>query len=208
MLSLSCNEAARRSTWTCLSCATLPRTSQALIAMSSRPLAAQGHQRKHSSSKTPSSPNDDSRAITAPAEAPTTEAKPVVKEGAERRSSTRLGRRKYKDSTQEVSGKPKSGTQQNLPSVPATRHLPPAGGSHCNIGPILTSCSPHLRYPHSIIFLNPQTNISHRSLPIYILRNYLLLNLQPQKASETPPSRRHLHHILRSREPRSCLPPQ
>ena len=138
MLSISCNEAARRSTWMCLSCSALPRTSQALIAMCSRPLPVHGHQRKHSSSKTPSSPSDDSRAIATPSEAPTTEAKPIVKEGPERRSSTRLGRRKYKDITQEALGRPKTGPQKNLPSVPATRHLPPVGELDYRLGPILT----------------------------------------------------------------------
>ena len=127
MLSFSWSEPAWRSTWTCLSCSALPRTSQALMAMSSRPLAVHRHQRKHSSSKTPSSPSDNSRAITTPSEAPSTEAKPITKEGTERRSSTRLGRRKSKDITQEALRRSKTGLQPNLPSVPPTRHLPPVG---------------------------------------------------------------------------------
>lgn len=127
MLSLSCNEAARRSTWTCLSCSALPRTSQALMAITSRPLAVRTHQRKHSSSKTPSSPSDDPRAIATPAEAPTTEAKPIAKVDTEKRSNTRLSRRKSKEITQEAFGRTKPGPQPNLPSVPSTQHLDPAG---------------------------------------------------------------------------------
>lgn len=143
MLSLSCNEAARRSTWTCLSCSALPRTSQALMAITSRPLAVRTHQRKHSSSKTPSSPSDDPRAITTPAEAPTTEAKPVAKVDTEKRSSTRLSRRKSKEITQEALGRTKPGPQPNLPSVPSTQHLDPAGELyhilHLYPGPLLTT---------------------------------------------------------------------
>lgn len=158
MLSLSCNEAARRSAWTCLSCS-LPRTPQALMAMSSHPLAVhshQRHQRKHSSSKTPSSPSDDSRAITTPSEAPTAKAKPVTKEGTERRSSTRLGRRKYKDVTQEASGRSKTGLQQNLPSVPPTPHLPPVGESIPKIS--VLPCRPtdlRSRCSRSIVLFDP-----------------------------------------------------
>ena len=101
------------------------------MAITSRPLAVRTHQRKHSSSKTPSSPSDESNPIATPSEAPTTEAKSGLKMGAEKRPSARLGRRKLKDITQETLGKTKTGPQLNLPSVPSTQHLHPTGELDC-----------------------------------------------------------------------------
>lgn len=126
-MSLCSNALARRNPWTCLSCSTIARTFQVLIAGSASRSQARMHQRKHSSSKTPSSPKDDSRAITTPTEAPTKEAKPGPKDSTEKRPGTRISRRKSKDGPQDVTGKPRNELTLSLPSVPSTTHLHPSG---------------------------------------------------------------------------------
>ncbi|KAF6231247.1 hypothetical protein HO173_010579 [Letharia columbiana] len=123
MLSLYSSEFVRRSTWTCLSCSALSRTSQTLIASPPNRLPAHDHQRKHSSSKTPSAPKDETRAITTPSEAPSKDAKAAVKEGTEKRPNTRISKRKSKDSIQDTAGKSSNELTFNLPSVPTTNHL-------------------------------------------------------------------------------------
>lgn len=123
MLSLYSSEFVRRSTWTCLSCSALSRTSQTLIASPPNRLPAHDHQRKHSSSKTPSPPKDETRAITTPSEAPSKDAKAAVKEGIEKRPNTRISKRKSKDSIQDTAGKSSNELTFNLPSVPTTNHL-------------------------------------------------------------------------------------
>ena len=127
MLSLYSSEFVRRSTWTCLSCSAFPRRSQALIAGAPSPSLAHVHQRKHSSSKAPSPPEDDARAITTPSDAPSKDAKPVVKASTEKRPSTRISKRKSKDSLQDTAGKSSNELTFNLPSVPTTNHIHPIG---------------------------------------------------------------------------------
>lgn len=81
------------------------------------------HQRKHSSSKTPSPPKDEPRAITTPSDAPSKDAKPVAKESTEKRPSTRISKRKSKDGIQDTARKSKNEFTFDLPSVPTTNHL-------------------------------------------------------------------------------------
>ncbi|MCJ1450589.1 hypothetical protein MMC28_000922 [Mycoblastus sanguinarius] len=126
MLSLYSNELARRSTWTCLSCSALSRTSQALISSPAGRSSAGIHQRKHSSSKTSSSPKDEPTAIATPSEAPAKEAKPGIKDGVEKRSGARVSKRKSKDGIPETAGKINHEMALNLPSVPSTQHLHPS----------------------------------------------------------------------------------
>lgn len=127
MLSLYSSEFVRRGTWTCLSCSALSRTSQALIAGPPNHSPTHVHQRKHSSSKTPSSPKAETRAITTTSDDPSKDAKPVVKESTEKRPSTRISKRKLKDGVQDSAGKDNNELTFNLPSVPTTEHLHAAG---------------------------------------------------------------------------------
>ena len=127
MLSLYSSEFVRRGTWTCLSCSALSRTSQALIAGPPSHSPTNVHQRKYSSSKTPSSPKDETSAITTTADDPSKDGKPVVKESIEKRPSTRISKRKPKDSAQVTAGKNSNEMTFNLPSVPTTNHLHAAG---------------------------------------------------------------------------------
>ena len=117
MLSRYSNELARRSTWTCISCAAATRTSQALIAGSPKRSPAHEHQRKHSSSKTSSSPKDESRAIATPSEAPSKKPKSAAQEIMEKRPSSGVSRRKSNNNDLSL----------NLPSVPSTGHVHPLG---------------------------------------------------------------------------------
>lgn len=138
MFSVSLNDAARRGTWTCLSCSTLPWGFQAWITNSSRPLT---RQRKHSSSKPSSSPKDESSAIANPSEAPASdvpasdvsaseapakEAKSSAKERTKQGTSSRVGRRSSKNITPGVD-KGRNEALLNLPSVPSTQNLKPQG---------------------------------------------------------------------------------
>ena len=127
MLSLYSSEFIRRNTWTCLSCSALSRISQTPIAGPPNRSSANAHQRKHSSSKTPSPPKHETRAITAPSDKPSKDSKPVGKESAEKRPSTRIGKRMPKDGIHDVTGKSSSELTFNLPSVPKTNHLHAAG---------------------------------------------------------------------------------
>lgn len=120
MLSLYSSELVRRSTWTCLSCSPLSRT---LIAGPQNASPAHVHQRKHSSSKTPSPPKDETGAIATPSDTPSKDAKPLIKESTEKRPSTRISKRKSKDGVQEMAGKGSNELTFNLPSVPTTNHL-------------------------------------------------------------------------------------
>ena len=130
-MSLYSSQVIRRSPWTCLSCSTVAKTSQALVNGSTSRSPVYLHQRKHSSSKTPSQPKDDSRAISAPTEAPTEapseEASPTAKETVEKRPSSRFGRRKSKHGPQDATKQPAHELSLNLPSVPSTAHLHPSG---------------------------------------------------------------------------------
>ena len=117
MLSRYSNELARKSTWTCISCATATRTSQALITGSTKQSPAHVHQRKHSSSKTSSSPKDESRAIATPSEAPSKKPKSAAQEVMEKRPSSGASRRKSNNNDLSL----------NLPSVPSTGHVHPLG---------------------------------------------------------------------------------
>ena len=124
MLSRYSNEFVRKGTWTCLSCSSGTRVSQALLAGSTNRSSAQTHQRKHSSSKTPNSPKHEPRAIATPSEAPTKDAKPVAKQG----SSTKVNKRKSKDGFQDTAAKGIPNMSfMNLPNVPSTGHLHDAG---------------------------------------------------------------------------------
>ncbi|KAL6715641.1 hypothetical protein ACLMJK_006602 [Lecanora helva] len=116
-MSLCSGQVIRRNPWTCFSCASLARTPQVLVTGSKSRTAT--HQRKHSSSKTPNQPKDDTRAISAPTEAPT-------KETTDKRPSSRFGRRKSKDGVQDMTKKANNDTSLNLPSVPSTAHLHPS----------------------------------------------------------------------------------
>lgn len=130
MLSLYSSEFLRRNTWTCLSClscSTLFRISQAPVAGPPYPSPANAHQRKHSSSKTPSSPKDESPAMTTPSDTPGKDNKPAVKENVEKRPSTRISKRKSKDGIPDLAGKSSNELTFNLPSVPKTNHLHAVG---------------------------------------------------------------------------------
>lgn len=126
MLSFSLNDAARRGTWTCLSCSTLPVGLQTWITSSSRQLAPAAHQRKHSSSKPSSSPKDESSVITTPSEASAKGAKSAVKGRTEHGTSSRASRRKSKDITHGAD-KGRNEAFLNMPSVPSTQSLKPQG---------------------------------------------------------------------------------
>ncbi len=132
-MSLCSTQIARRNPWTCLSCTSLTRTSQALIVGSNNRSPARIHQRKHSSSKTPNPSKDDPRAIATPTEAPTKDAKPAGKKSAEKRPSTRINRQKSKDGTTEAE-RVSNRMALSLPSVPPTTHLHPSGTcfNHCS----------------------------------------------------------------------------
>ena len=125
MLSHSLNDAARRGAWTCLSC------SKAWIVSPSRPLTARTHQRHHSSSK-PSSPpeNGSTRAVADPGEAPSKEAATpaAAKERSDQhQTSTRVGRRKAKDTIPQEAGRSKNEISLKTPSAPSTQALKPQG---------------------------------------------------------------------------------
>jgi len=126
-MALCSSQVIRMNPWTCLSCSTLTRTTQALITGSTSRSPAHIHQRKHSSSKTPSPPKDDSRVIATHAEASTKEAKTATKEGAEKRPSARISKRKPRDGLQDNTKKYGDELALNLPSVPSTTHLHPSG---------------------------------------------------------------------------------
>ena len=119
MLASSCNDIARRSAITCLSCSGLGRTSHVFISTSLQ-APTRIHQRKYSSSKPSSASKSEPQT---PSDAP--EAK-VPSPESSRRSSTRL-RRKARDSTREPLIGSVDGTKYNLPSVPSTQHLHPLG---------------------------------------------------------------------------------
>ena len=127
MLSLYSSEFIRRSTWTCVSCSAISRSSQALLTGSPDQSPAHVHQRKHSSSKAPSPPKDESQAITTPSDAANKEAKSVLKENTEKRPGTRITKRKSKDGMQDIAGKGNHEMVFNLPSVPTTNHLHAVG---------------------------------------------------------------------------------
>ena len=127
-MSLYSSQIIRRSPWTCLSCSTLTTAAQTLAVSSTvRSSPARIHQCKSSSSKAPSSPKNESRALTAPAKSPPKETLPLVKDGADKRSHSRFGRRKSKDVVREVEVKANMDTTINVPSVPTTTHLHPSG---------------------------------------------------------------------------------
>lgn len=125
-MSLCSTQIARRTPWTCLSCTSLIKTSQALVAGPISGSQARIHQRKHSSSKTSSPPKDEPRAIATPTEAPTKDAKPAGKKSTEKRPSTRIGRQKSKEGIQEAANASDE-MSLSLPSVPATSHLHRSG---------------------------------------------------------------------------------
>ncbi|KAL9098295.1 MAG: hypothetical protein Q9163_006024 [Psora crenata] len=124
MLFLYSNELARRSTWTCLSCTA--RSSGALLATTKGRTSTPIHQRKYSSSKTPSQPKDETRVIAAAPKASSGEAQPATAtEPAEKAPSSRARKRKVKDGAQGAVGKEGDNAQFHLPSVPSTRHIAP-----------------------------------------------------------------------------------
>lgn len=130
-MSMCASQIVRRSPWTCLSCSTVTKTSQALINGSTiLPSPARIHQRKNSSSKASSPPKNEPRAITAPTEAPTQtakEAKLAVKNNVEKSPTTRASKRRVKDATQDAAVQASNGMAVNVPSVPSTSHVHPAG---------------------------------------------------------------------------------
>ena len=134
-MALCPSQVVRKTSWTCLSCSTLTRTSQALIAPSTKQSPARIHQRKNSSSKTPSPPKDDSSALATHTEAPGKEAKPAGKDSTEKRPSTRISRRKSKDGLSDPPKKPSNELVLSLPSVPSTTHLHPSGMSSVTFHP-------------------------------------------------------------------------
>ena len=127
MLSLYSSEFVRRSTWTCLSCSALSKQSQTLITGPQNRSPAHIHQRKQSSSKAPSSPKDETQAITSPSDPNGKDVKPAVKESIEKRPSTRISKRKSKDGIHDTAAKSNDELTFTLPSVPPTNHLH-AGG--------------------------------------------------------------------------------
>ena len=134
MLSLCSNEAARRSTWTCLSCAA--RSTQTLISGPNSCITAPIHQRKHSSSKTSSPSKDETRSLASTAKAPSEEAKPVASaHGTDKPQSTRSRRRKVKEDLLGAIPKDGESAHLNLPSVPSTKHIAPLGTSALPLWP-------------------------------------------------------------------------
>lgn len=134
MLKSCSGELARKGTWTCLSCSTLARSSQSVIAGSKNPASVHVHQRKHSSSKTSSSPEDEPASIPATTNAASDETKPAVSSEADKAPTSRPRRRKAKDgAVVEATGDREGhGAQLNLPYVPSTQRVHPLGISSIN----------------------------------------------------------------------------
>lgn len=127
MLSSSLGKAARGTISKPLLSTISSRSPQASVA-ASLPFSARTHQRRNSSSKASNPPSDDSRAIAATSEAPTTkDGTPAAKEEVGKRPATRLSRRKSKDASVETVERAKDEALFNLPSVPSTHHLHPHG---------------------------------------------------------------------------------
>ena len=189
MLSLYSSELFRRSTWTCLSCSTLSRISQAPIAGPPNRSSANAHQRRHSSSKTPSPPKNETRAITTPTDTPTKENKPVEEhmpveeERIEKRPSTRISRRKSKVGTQDT-GKSSNEMIFNLPSVPKTNHLH-AGGIVSHPLRLINAWLTRPRRPYVSLLLLAQARISHNSYTARIFHRCVLLDLRLETKSES-----------------------
>ncbi len=104
--------------------------STASITASSRQFTSRGHRRRYSSSK-PSSPPDDSTKVAAQQQTPATTTSRTRAE-SDKRSVTRLSKRKAKDALVEApttvkGSKDETSVNINLPSVPSTHHLHPAG---------------------------------------------------------------------------------
>jgi hypothetical protein len=97
------------------------------IAASPLPVLRRTHQRRHSSSKPSSPPDGGSRSLDTPAEATSKGTSPASKQDGDKRSTTRMGRRKSRDASVETAAKTKDETMLNLPSVPSTQHLHPHG---------------------------------------------------------------------------------
>ncbi|MCJ1272365.1 hypothetical protein MMC21_000151 [Puttea exsequens] len=127
MFSRCSNSLARGSTWTCLSCSGLRWPSQGLIAGPPKPSPIHTHQRKHSSSKTSSSTKLDPRTLTtAPSEDPARvakEAKSLTKEGIEKRTSGRSGKRKSKEGATEPIITAPTEASPDLPKAASTKHI-------------------------------------------------------------------------------------
>ena len=117
MFSLSWNEVARRSAWTCLSCSI--RSSPQTLAPSStaRSVPSSIHQRRPSSSKSLNPPKNEHRAISTPSE-PAADAQTPVAE-VPKQSSTL-------DAVQDPVTRHNE-PRYSLPSVPSTQHLNPTG---------------------------------------------------------------------------------
>ncbi len=94
-----------------------------LVAASSRNLSCRTHQRRNSSSK-PSSSANGPRGITQQPDASTAGTR--TRPEAEKRS-TRLSKRKAKDVAIMTAAKGRDRSILNIPSVPTTNHVNPAG---------------------------------------------------------------------------------
>ncbi|KAI9760115.1 MAG: hypothetical protein M1835_000226 [Candelina submexicana] len=106
-------------------------TSKASITASSRQFTSRSHRRRYSSSK-PSSPPDDPTKVAAQQQTPTS-ATTRTRAESDKRSVTRLSKRKVKGTALEPpptttvrSSKDETATNINIPSVPSTHHLHPA----------------------------------------------------------------------------------
>jgi len=124
MFSSSLGRVARSAPHPSISPSITALTSTASIAASSRPFSYRTHQRRYSSSK-PSSPPDSSGNTNPQQQAPANASSGTRADG-EKRSATRLSRRKAKEAAAEATVKGKDEALMNLPSVPSTPHLHPA----------------------------------------------------------------------------------
>lgn len=96
----------------------------------SRALPPSPRQRRFSSSKPSSPPNDDSRPIAAPAGASAEETARAPATGLRKRPATRLARQKTKQASVKAAVTVQGNGVSQLPSVPSTHHLHPHGRSH------------------------------------------------------------------------------
>ena len=127
MLSSSITKVARKGTFPCFSCSiSAAQVSQSIQNTSSHPLPQSTHQRRQSSSKTSSPPNDDSRPIAAPSEAKV-KATTVGKGVVSKPPAPRPRRQRSKEVVSETIGEPNDTWALQLPSVPSTQHLHPHG---------------------------------------------------------------------------------
>ena len=126
ILSFHSVEVSHRNTWKCLS-RTPCRTIQRPIAGFPSRTSTQTHQRKYSSSKTPNSSKQETRAINSATKVPAQETNHIAAPEPDKVTNPRIRRRKVKDIAQETANSDIETSQLNLPSVPSTQRIHPLG---------------------------------------------------------------------------------